>query len=151
VGRLVYVGAVTGPESLARFEEGFDDLDDFVLLAAREFLDLFENGADFAAGGGGALGLGLTKNLLGGDAEGLGDGDNQIGAGQVAGAFPITEIGGLFADLAGELAQGEARSFTKGTKEGTGGFGHGRSIRAKSKMGLHVCSQLHTHVQCNLT
>ena len=132
-------------------DEGLDDLDDAVLLATGEALDLLEGVAKLAPGGSGAAGLFLAEDLLNGDAEGLGDGNDQVGAGQVAGAFPVAEVGRLLADLAGEFAQGEARGFAQGSQTGTGGLRHGRSIRAEREKSLHLCNLLHSHVQCNLT
>jgi hypothetical protein len=94
-------------------EEGFDDLEDFLLLAAWQFGDGLKDGAHLACGGRGAAGFLLSQQLFEGDPQRLGEGEQHVGSGKLAAALPVAEVGGGLADLPGQFPHGEAGGFAQ--------------------------------------
>ena len=94
-------------------DEGFEDGEDFLLLAAGEFGGGFEQLAHFSRRAHGAPGSGLTQEFVDGDAQGFGDGHEDIGPGDLAAAFPIADVGVGFVDFPCQLPDGQAGGFAK--------------------------------------
>ena len=97
-------------------QEGLDDLDDLVLLAAGQPSHFLEDLAEPAARNAVAPGAGLAQEFLDRDAQGLGHGDEHVGTGEVPALLPIADVGLVLADLAGQLALGQASGFPEGSK-----------------------------------
>lgn len=129
-------------------DERFENGQNFFLLAAGQLGRGLEKLAHPSARGHDALGSGLAQQLLDSDAQSFGNGHEQIGAWQLSRAFPITDIGMVLADLAGEFAQGESGAFAQFTETGCS-FSHVQIIKDGRKNGLHVGSILPTIGQCN--
>lgn len=106
-----FSGAVDGHE---RFENG----NNLVLLAARQLGSLLEKLAHLPACGDGLARPGFAKHFLDGYAERLGHGQQELHFAHLPGALPIQDIGMAGADLAGELAPGQSRLFTKAGEVG---------------------------------
>lgn len=123
-------------------DKGLNDVEDLVLLAAREFAYGFEELTGAAdRSGSGALGSGFTEKLGSGKPEGLGKLGDRVGAHGLGFAFPLGD--GLLAnaEFVGELDLGKASLFAQAseavTKTGAGMFSrsatrmHGGIIRGK--------------------
>ena len=132
-------------------ENGFDHLDDLVLMVARELADLLENAPHFAdgTGGGARFGGGFAEKLLGGNSERGGKLFDLRGTERDRFAFPggVTRL--AHAELGGELRLGKASGLAGGeealAERSAWTFGrsaglHGGSIRGRPesyRFGLH--------------
>lgn len=85
-------------------DEGFEDGQNFFLLAAGQLGSGLEKLAHPAAWRKHALGPGFTQQFLDGDAEGFGDGHENIRTRDLPGSLPIADVGMVLADLAGQFA-----------------------------------------------
>ena len=128
-------------------DERVDDFEDVFLLAARQLGDGGKGLAGLAADGGIAARRGLPEHFVDGHAERAGDRQKQIGAGRLSAGLPIADVGGMFAELAGEFAQREAGGFAEAA-QWREGFWHGRKIHRGRRKGLHVSNVSDTTGQC---
>jgi hypothetical protein len=92
--------------------ESFNHVDDLLLLAARQSGDGGEKLTGAATGAGNAGRLGLTQQLFHGDAEGFGNGNDEIDSWQSSSAFPKTHVGGILSDEPRELSLRQTRSLS---------------------------------------
>jgi len=115
----------------ARFEEGFDDLDNLLLLAARQLGGGVKRLLQAALGDCRFLRCDAEQNVDA-DAKFAGQGRQDFAARRRAGQLPKSDVGGVDVDLGGELRLGEASVLAEGGEADgerrASGFGHGRII-----------------------
>lgn len=129
-------------------DKGLEDSQHFFLLAAGKLGCGLEKLAHPPARRKHALGPGFAEEFLDGDAEGFGNGHEDIGARDFSRSLPISDVGMILADLAGEFAQSQSSAFAQFTESGCS-FCHIDIIEDGRKNGLHVGSILPTVGQCN--
>jgi hypothetical protein len=128
-------------------DEGLDDIDNLVLLAARQTADGLDDAAEPSARREPLLGSGLAEQFLNGDAEGLGHRGQDIGARRFTRVLPILDIGLAVAYLAGQLTLRKPGGLTEGA-ESRRTICHEANVRGEMENGLHVTSLLVIHEQC---
>jgi hypothetical protein len=90
-------------------DESGDELRHEVLLASRQSLSLLEDALELADRSGAAwLDGALAEDVLDADAEGLGEGGQDVGARRGGGGLPVGDGFGGNADSVGELGLAEA-------------------------------------------
>ena len=97
--------------SLLLGDEGLDDLDNLVLLTARQLGDLLEGLLSAPDGSGATAGRKVAvggEEGLDADAEDAGEPGNDIGARWFVGLLPVGDVSLGLADDVGELRLGEA-------------------------------------------
>lgn len=102
--------AITIAVGFLRGEKVFENSGDAVLLAAWKPRDGLEESSQTASGGLCPPRLGLTKQLLDGDAESVRHRCENFGTRNLPGSFPIADVGGLLVDLPCEFTHGETSS-----------------------------------------
>ncbi len=120
-------------------DEGFEDGEDFFLLTARELARGVEELPEPAARSEDAARTLFAQELFDAHAQGVGHRQEDVRARGRASALPKADVGRLFADLAGEFAQGNAASLPEGAQAGSFlHFGHEERIAVRVRKGLHV-------------